>query len=75
MHVVIDGIAYGQDRRLGSGFGGEAFIYRDPATSHEIVVKEYFRLRSQASPGDMDVNPPKDAGKRAELEKFRCKTS
>ncbi len=66
-HVVIDGIAYGQDRRLGSGFGGEAFIYRDPVTSHEIVVKEYFRLRSQAFPGDMDVNPPKDAGKRAEL--------
>ncbi|MFV8604394.1 FAD-dependent oxidoreductase [Ralstonia pseudosolanacearum] len=71
MHVVIDGIAYGQDRRLGSGFGGEAFIYRDPATSHEIVVKEYFRLRSQASPGDMDVNPPKDAGKRAELAKIQ----
>lgn len=70
-HVVIDGIAYGQDRRLGSGFGGEAFIYRDPVTSHEIVVKEYFRLRSQASPGDMDVNPPKDAGKRAELAKIQ----
>lgn len=70
-HIVIDGTDYVRGRRLGVGFGGEAYIYKNQETSHPIVAKEYFRLRSQASPGDMDNNPPSDASKRAELQKIQ----
>ena len=70
-HIVIDGIDYTRGRRLGVGFGGEAYIYKNQETSHPIVAKEYFRLRSQASPGDMDNNPPSDADTRAQLQKIQ----
>ncbi|WP_086930542.1 FAD-dependent oxidoreductase [Agarilytica rhodophyticola] len=69
--IIIGEETFKEIKKLGTGFGGEAFLFENPDNQNKIVVKKYFQYRSVESKGDMDKNIPVDPKKREELMKIQ----